>query len=88
MAKLESDYIVYATDTDGSERKAGTFTAKSEGHARAMAQQQGVRKITDIVAATGVKTVKELMDELRRERRDQPPIEIQADADAYDRQFI
>lgn len=85
--KTETDYIVYFTDTDGSERKGGTFPAKSEGHARAIAQRHGIRRITDIVVASEVKTAKQLMDELRIEMREIAEIEAKAEADAYDRQF-
>lgn len=44
--KPESDYAVYMTDTDGSERKACTVAAKSEGHAKAIARRLGHTKLT------------------------------------------
>jgi hypothetical protein len=49
VAKPERDYAVYCTDTDGSERKGCTVTAKSPGHAIKLARQQGVTKITEAV---------------------------------------
>ena len=48
--KIEREYIVYRTDTDGSERKAGTFTAKSEGHAISIARKSGITRVTEAVA--------------------------------------
>jgi hypothetical protein len=44
--KRESEYAVYMTDTDGSERKACTVTAKSEGHAKAIARHLGHTRLT------------------------------------------
>lgn len=50
MTKDTREYIIYATDTDGSERKAATIEAKSEGHARKIAREShGVKRITDVV---------------------------------------
>lgn len=41
MAKTEHDYAVYGIDTDGSERKWCTVSAKSEGHAIKLARAMG-----------------------------------------------
>lgn len=50
MAKPAKEFAVYATDTDGSERKACTVSAKSAGHAVKIARESyGVRKITEAV---------------------------------------
>ena len=46
--KPTSEYKVYVTDTDGSERKFNHIKAKSEGHARTIAKAMGARKITSI----------------------------------------
>jgi len=45
----EKDYAVYGSDSDGSERKLTTVTAKSSGHAISIARKQGFTKITDAV---------------------------------------
>jgi hypothetical protein len=39
------DYAVYATDTDGSSRKACTVYAQDEEDAKRLARQQGVKRI-------------------------------------------
>lgn len=50
MAKSKIEFAVYATDTDGSERKACTIEAKSAGHAIKIAREiHGIRKITEAV---------------------------------------
>jgi hypothetical protein len=39
------DYAVYATDTDGSSRKACTVYAQNEEQAKSLAAAQGVKRI-------------------------------------------
>ena len=46
--KKQQEYKVYIQDTDGSERLGSTITAKSLGHARELAKQQGLKNITSI----------------------------------------
>lgn len=54
MAKPSKEFAVYATDTDGSERKAVTVWAVSPGHAVKIAREShGIRKITEAVEQTG-----------------------------------
>lgn len=47
--KVEQTWVVYCIDADGSERKAGTVSAKSKGQAMAIVRQQGVKKVCDAV---------------------------------------
>ncbi len=85
MAKDTREYIIYATDTDGSERKAATIEAKSEGHARKIAREShGIKRITDVIAkgtlpTDGYKTTHS-MESLRI-------LEQKADLFFYERQF-
>jgi hypothetical protein len=50
--KQDRIYRVYIQDTDGSERLGATVTAKSDGHAKQLAQRSGVKNITSVVATT------------------------------------
>lgn len=40
------EYAIYCEDLDGSERKFGHVFAKSEGHAKKIAKEQGCKKLT------------------------------------------
>lgn len=43
-----TEFKVYITDTDGSERLGTTVFAKSKGHALSIARKRGLRKITSV----------------------------------------
>lgn len=47
--KPRRPYLVYRTDTDGSERKCGEYDASSEAHAIHLAQRGGWTRITSAV---------------------------------------
>lgn len=49
--KTDKEFVVYRTDSDGSERKATTMSAKSPGHAISIARRQGITKITEAMEA-------------------------------------
>jgi len=62
--KKQQEYKVYIQDTDGSERLGSTITAKSLGHARELAKQQGLKNITSIELKK--QGMAEGLDDLRR----------------------
>lgn len=58
------EFAVYCEDTDGSERKWGHIFAKSEGHAKTIAREQGCKKVLTAEEVANQKSSKQLHQEL------------------------
>lgn len=65
--KPRRSYLVFRTDTDGSERKCGEYDAASEAHAIHLAQRAGWSRITAAVLKDAPSS-SELLREVMRGR--------------------